>query len=156
MAAEPVAAEEFAAVRHAAHVLRAEMLAREVKKTVVERAVRAQDDLRPDVVEDRAETVHAEQPMARRVQPGNLQEVEIQVVRPGEVALDAVIQAYPKAVERVGVLQALVDLDVIRRGVTVRLARPVHERTGPHVVAAPGAGCENECAHDGRESWDTP
>ncbi len=63
MAAEPVLAEQFAAVRHAAHVLRAQVLAREVEETVVERAVRAQDDLRADVVEDGLETVHAQQPV---------------------------------------------------------------------------------------------
>ncbi len=71
----------------------AQVLAREVEESVVERAVRAQDHLRADVVEDRLEAVHAQQPLARVVQPGDLQEIEVNVVRPGRVPLDAVVQA---------------------------------------------------------------
>ena len=152
MAAEPVAAEEFAAIRHATHVFRAEMLAGEFKEAVVERAVRTEHHLRAHVVEDRAKPVDPQQPPPRGVQPGDLQEIEINVVRPRDVPLDAVIQAHAEAIQAMRVLQALVDLDFLRRAGPEGFVGPMHERTGTHVVPAAGAGCENEGAHDVRAS----
>ena len=84
------------------------------------------------------------------MQTRHLQEIEVQVVRPRDVALNAVVQADAETVERVRVLQTLVDLDVIGRESPVGRAGPVHEGAGPHVVAASGAGCEDECTHVGR------
>ena len=146
VAAETVLAEEFAAVGDAADVLASEVLAGEVEEAVVERAVGGEDHARTDVVEDGAEAFRAQEAMTRVVQPGDLQEVEVNVVRPGSVALDAVIEADAEAVERVGVLQALVNLNLVGGDGTGTFARPVDERTGAHVVPAAGAGCQNERA----------
>ena len=121
---------------------------------MVERAVGAQDHARADVVEDGAEAFLAEQAVARAVQRGDLQEIEVNVVRPGGVALDAVIETDAEAVEGVGILQALVNLDLVGDGSPGGLARPVDERTGAHVVPATGAGGQDEGTHLGSGKWE--
>ena len=103
VAAEAVLAEQLAAVGDAAYVVASEVGAGEFKEAVVERAVRGKNHARADVVEDGAEAVRAQEPVARVVQPGDLQEIEINVVRPRRVALDAVVEADAELVERVGV-----------------------------------------------------
>ena len=60
MSAEPVLAEQLAAIRRAPHAFAPEVFAREVEEAVVERPVRGEDNLRADVVQDSLEPLDAQ------------------------------------------------------------------------------------------------
>ena len=146
VAAEPVLAEKLAAIRHATDRVSTQVRAREIEEAVVKRAVGTQDHPRANVVEDGAEAVHAQEPAPGVRGRGELQEIEIDVVRPGGMALDAVVQAHAETIQAMGVLQTLVNLDFVGRSMT-GLAGPVDERASAHVMAAARAGGKNEGTH---------
>ena len=72
--------------------------------------------------------------------------VEVEVVEDGGVALDAVVEGDAEGVEGVGVFEGFVDEDF---GLGAELLNPGFEGVGAGVVAAAGAGGEDEEARGG-------
>ena len=144
MPAEPVAAVQFVAVGRAAHAITAEHGARVVEESVVERVVDAEHHIGPHLLQHSTEVVRAER-CRRADDGGGFEEVEIDVMEQGSGALNSVVEFNSERVEPVRLLQRPVRLDgdaERRFGLC-----PFGERARPHVVAAAGAGGQDQEAH---------
>ncbi len=111
VAAQAVAAREFATIRDATRAAERERSAGEVKKTVVGVRVDADDPVGLPLGDQVDKRVASENLGAAAVERGELQVVEVNVVQARAPALDRVIDADAEMVERVGVFQHLMNTD---------------------------------------------
>ncbi len=81
------------------------------------------------------------------VHGGDLQVVEINVVKDRRVALDEIVEPDAEAVDGVGVFQDGMDTHLDR--IAVDAAGPLAQGIGAHVVAGAGGRGQDEPAHQG-------
>ena len=149
VATESVASVELRATSAGADPPGAQHLAGEVQEPPVQVRVHAQHPVGPVLLELFDEGPHPEELPPPAVQRRMLQEGEVEMVRAGPVHLHEVVDMKPEAVVRARRLQGREGLDLHPE--LRMLARPFREGAGARIVAAAGAGAQDQEA----QSWIT-